>query len=162
VTALLALVPGAVKSDCARSGDVLLDGSYIEVKTTADTTVAQVRAVKYIPLVVHQTTRDEWYVISPDQVVLLVADKPRGQHTENAFECAMLSCPKPTSRHWDAWQKWRVDPERLDEAIRAALLRGLGAKDLRRLMHEQLEQARAIYSEGRAQLLRLASAQASA
>ncbi len=142
VSALLALSSDAHKSSDARAGDVILDGRYIEVKTTANVTVAQVRAVKYIPLVVHQSARDEWYVIAPHEVVQMAAEKPRGQHTENPFECAMLICPKPGSSHWQRWQKWRTQPEDLQAHIRRAISAGDLHLDVQGAMDETIAQAK--------------------
>lgn len=155
VLKLLALVPEASKSTDQRSGDVVLDGRYIEVKTTADVTVAQVRAVKYIPLVVHQSARDEWYVIPAHELVQLVASKKRGQHTENPLECALLSCPKPDKTHWVLWQRWRVQPQLLAQALREAYASSDAHPQIERLMNEQVAQTQALYAQAQSQVTAL-------
>ena len=82
---------GATKSLKPGDGDAVLGGSNVEVKKATTTTINQVRAVKYIPLVVLDEKNDKWYVVPAHQVVRLVSSKERGQHTENPFESATLS-----------------------------------------------------------------------
>jgi hypothetical protein len=82
---------GAVKTGKAAIGDALLTGHAVEVKAVGSSTLNQVRAVKYIPLVAHDTKNNEWYVVPPQAVVHLVSLKVRGQHTENPFESATLN-----------------------------------------------------------------------
>jgi hypothetical protein len=82
---------GATKSLKAGDGDAVLGGSNVEVKKATTPTINQVRAVKYIPLVVLHETTGKWYVVPAHQVVCLVSSKSRGQHTENPFESATLS-----------------------------------------------------------------------
>lgn len=72
-------------------GDALLDGHYVEVKKADGNTINQVRAVKYITLVVYRPELDSWFVVPADEIVRLVARKTRGQHSENPFESATLS-----------------------------------------------------------------------
>ena len=61
------------------------------MKRATSLTLNQVRAVKYLPLVVHYAPTDEWYVVPAHVVVAEVSQKRRGQHTENPFESATLS-----------------------------------------------------------------------
>ena len=68
----------------------MVDGSPVEVKKASKTTVNQVRAVKYIPLVVYYEPSGTWYVVPAHHVVRLVAPKARGQHNEIVFECSTL------------------------------------------------------------------------
>lgn len=82
---------GASKVAVSSKGDALLDGHLVEVKQATKNTLNQVRAVKYLPLVVYYRPADEWYVIPAHEVVRRIAAKSRGQHSEIAFECATLS-----------------------------------------------------------------------
>lgn len=90
------LVPRAEKSDDQKSGDarLLVDGTvyYLEIKQCHSNTVNQVRAIKFIPLVIlAPKLAPRWIVLPPQEVVRLVAGKSRGQHTEIPFESANLS-----------------------------------------------------------------------
>ncbi len=85
---------GATKSLKPGQGDAVLGGSNIEVKMASKSTINQVRAVKYIPLVVlyePDTTTSKWFVVPAHKTVCLVSSKSRGQHTENPFESATLN-----------------------------------------------------------------------
>jgi hypothetical protein len=85
---------GASTSSKAGDGDAVLGGSNVEVKKASTTTINQVRAVKYIPLVVlyePEGKTGRWYVVPAHQTVRLVSSKSRGQHNENPYECATLS-----------------------------------------------------------------------
>lgn len=98
--AFLKLVPGSRPSTNAKLGDVLVvvDGAehFVEIKEChanygVSGTINQVRAIKFITCVIWAPSRDCWYVLSPDQLVLLASTKSRGQHTEIPFECMNLS-----------------------------------------------------------------------
>lgn len=82
---------GADRSSSAAQGDAVLEGTPVEVKRATSATLNQVRAVKYIPLVVYFEPGDEWYVVPAHVVVAAVSQKARGQHTENPFESATMS-----------------------------------------------------------------------
>jgi len=82
---------GASGPTTAAEGDAILDGHPIEIKFASASTLNQVRAVKYSPLVVLHSPPDEWYVVPAHEVVLRVAQRRRGQHTENPFESATLN-----------------------------------------------------------------------
>lgn len=81
---------GASPAPRSRGGDALLDGHLVEVKKTTGRTVNQVRAVKYLPVAVFSEPSATWYVIPAHQIVVAVARKQRGQHTENPFESTTL------------------------------------------------------------------------
>lgn len=83
----------AEKAPKASIGDALFgpNASPVEVKKASTTTINQVRAVKYITLVVKDTRTGKWYVVPAHEVVRLVSKKNRGQHTENPFESSTLS-----------------------------------------------------------------------
>lgn len=82
---------GATKVAVSSEGDALLDGHLVEIKQATKNTVNQVRAVKYLPLVVYHRPTRVWYVLPAHEVVRRIAAKARGQHTEIAFECATLN-----------------------------------------------------------------------
>jgi hypothetical protein len=82
---------GATIAERAALGDAMVDGKFVEVKKATSTTLNQVRAVKYIPLVALFVPEMSWYVIPANEIVRQCARKRRGQHTENPFESATLS-----------------------------------------------------------------------
>jgi len=84
-------VTGASPAGRAADGDALLDGHLVEVKAASTSTLNQVRAVKYLTIVVLDQRIDRWFVIPPHRVVRAVSTKARGQHTENPFESATLN-----------------------------------------------------------------------
>lgn len=84
-------VPSVDGSDQGGSCGAVLEGHSIEVKRASSYTLNQVRAVKYIPLVVFHEPTTTWYVVPAHVVVVLVSTKNRGQHTENPFESATLN-----------------------------------------------------------------------
>lgn len=86
-----ALVARAERTDAASTGDAVVDGVPVEIKQASSTTLNQVRAVKYIPLVCLDTKNNRWFVVPAHQVVRIVSAKNRGQHTENPFESATIS-----------------------------------------------------------------------
>ena len=94
---LLKLVPRAVKSPTQAAGDALIELAgqkyFIEVKKCAKgDTINQVRAIKFATLVVYSPQLPlPWAVVAPQNVVRLVLDKERGQHTEIALESANVS-----------------------------------------------------------------------
>jgi hypothetical protein len=126
---------GALPAERAAQGDALLEGHPVEVKRATSVTLNQVRAVKYLPLVVYYAPDDDWYVIPAHVVVAGVSQKRRGQHTENPFESATLSL-----NNLRAW--------RLEEAtrLRAATLEAIAVSDeypeLRTAMQEVLRESR--------------------
>lgn len=93
------LLTGATKAARAALGDAVLEGNLVEIKHVGSHTLNQVRAVKYIPLVIFHEPSSTWYVVPAHVVVLLVSKKNRGQHTENPFESATLDV-----RHLGAYQ----------------------------------------------------------
>src|SRR5438309_9017359 len=82
---------GAGRAESAAVGDAVLSGHLVEIKSATKVTLNQVRAVKYLPLVVYFQPTETWYVIPPQVVVAMVSGKIRGQHTENPFESATLN-----------------------------------------------------------------------
>jgi hypothetical protein len=85
------LLTGAMPAERAALGDAVLEGHLVEIKQATANTLNQVRAVKYLPIVIYYTPTASWYVIPAHRVVARVARKIRGQHTENPFESATLS-----------------------------------------------------------------------
>ncbi len=97
---------GATRAPKAALGDACLDGRYVEVKKATSTTINQVRAVKYLPLVIHRPANfdlevpERWWVVPAHDVVRLIhAKNGRGQHTENAYESATLSTKHLADEH---------------------------------------------------------------
>ena len=136
----------------ASDGDAELEGNLVEIKQASTNTLNQVRAVKYIPLAAFDTRSRQWYVVSPDDIVRLVANKTRGQHTENPFESATLSL-----RALDDHAV--LDPSDLRQAVLSAIERGDRWPRLRdemgrirqrscKLAHESLERVRRILADG--------------
>jgi hypothetical protein len=126
---------GAAPAERAAQGDALLDGHPVEVKRATSVTLNQVRAVKYLPIVVHFAPTDEWYVVPAHVVVAAVSQKRRGQHTENPFESATLSL-----RNLDAWKV--EDPRQLGEATLDAIAASDRYPELRSFMEVILLESR--------------------
>lgn len=126
---------GATPAVSAARGDALLEGHPVEVKRATSVTLNQVRAVKYLPIVVHFAPTDEWYVVPAHVVVAAVSQKRRGQHTENPFESATLSLKNLHS--------WKVeDPDRLREATLEAIDASDQYPELRAAMEAVLRESR--------------------
>ncbi|MGI9119843.1 MAG: hypothetical protein ACR2G7_06965 [Acidimicrobiales bacterium] len=128
---------GAAPAERAAQGDALLDGHPVEVKRATSVTLNQVRAVKYLPIVVHYSPTDEWYVIPAHVVIAGVSQKLRGQHTENPFESATLSLKK--------LHAWKIeDPSRLREATLEAIAASDEYPELRASMEDVLRESRGL------------------
>lgn len=126
---------GAEPAERAAQGDALLEGHPVEIKRATSVTLNQVRAVKYLPIVVHYAPDDEWYVVPAHVVVAAVSQKHRGQHTENPFESATLSL-----RNLGAW---RLDNARqLREATLDAIAESDRYPELRFAMEQVLHESR--------------------
>jgi len=128
---------GALPADRAAQGDALLEGHPVEIKRATSTTLNQVRALKYLPLVVYFEPNDEWYVVPAHVVVAGVSQKRRGQHTENPFESATLSL-----RILSAWGV--KDSGRLQEATLDAIAESDRYPELRMAMDDVLRESRAL------------------
>lgn len=125
----------AAPTERAAQGDALLEGYPVEVKRATSVTLNQVRAVKYLPIVVHYAPADEWYVVPAHVVVAAVSQKVRGQHTENPFESATLSL-----RNLGAW---RIESANLlRSATLAAIDESKGFPELGAAMEEVLHESR--------------------
>ena len=121
-------ITGASRSNKSADGDAVHEGYNIEIKQASRDTLNQVRAVKYLPLVVLDTRFDEWYVVPPNHVVRLAAAKKRGQHTENPFESATLSLAK--------LGKYTVSGRNLGSATLEAIQEGERNQPLKEAMSE--------------------------
>ncbi len=136
--AFLRLVPGSRESDNAKLGDAIVkaDGAeyYVEVKECHASageagTINQVRPIKFIPCVVWAPNQQSWYILSPDQLVLLAATKKRGQHTEIPFESMNFTLSSlPAEYHSKA------SDDELGAKVVAAIRRGIGAENMKDLM----------------------------
>ena len=127
-------ITGASKSPKSSIGDAILCGYAIEVKKASSNTINQVRAVKWIPLVVRDDKHDEWYVIPAPDVVELVSLKKRGQHTENPFESATLSVAKI--------ERFRVEKSELKNCVLRAVARGKKFSVLRKATEKVLSDSK--------------------
>lgn len=126
---------GATESARAALGDAVLDDCHIEIKKASANTLNQVRAVKFIPLVVFHTPTNAWYVIPAPDVIAALRGKSRGQHTENPFESATLGV--------SALAQFRVSDESLlAETVRAAIERGRQFPQLKEMMDKILSDSK--------------------
>lgn len=113
------LVTNVRRSNDFSAGDteVNIDGNWyhIDVKDCKANTVNQVRAIRYQTLVIYND--GVWFVIPPQEVVRLAAQKSRGQHTEIPFECAALTLNQIQS-------VYRCSDSQLAERVYAAIRMG--------------------------------------
>ena len=136
---------GATPAVSASKGDAVLDGHLVEVKQASSNTLNQVRAVKFLPLVVYHRPSGSWYVIPAHEVVRRVAEKQRGQHTEIAFECATLSLATLT--------EFRLsDPDELRERTVAAAEESAQFVALKAEMKRVLEEAQQLALDSRSRV----------
>lgn len=106
----------------------------MKVKGASTATLNQVRAVKYIPLVVYFEPHKEWYVVPAHEVVAIVSKKIRGQHTENPFESSTMSMRD--------WGPFRVEDVRLRKATLDAIASSESFPELLEAMQEVLRESR--------------------
>lgn len=130
---------GAEAAHTAALGDAILEGHYIEVKKAGSPTLNQIRAVKYLPLVVYRDPPGEWYVIPANVIVQSVALKKRGQHTEIPFESAVLTLT--------AMEAYLVPAEGLRQAVLDAVAEGARYPELRAEMQRVLQAAQQLAQE---------------
>ncbi len=128
-------VSSARKSTNENLGDAFLpvDGTdaYVEIKRCSESggTVNQIRAEKYICCVTYVASDQHWWVLSPHDAVREAANRTRGQHTENPFECfsvglpAFKKCAKGPFSHAD-----------LKGAVEDAVRSGRGFPDVQQKM----------------------------
>jgi hypothetical protein len=113
------MVTNVRRSNDFSSGDteVNIDGDWfhVDVKDCQSNAVNQVRAIRYPTLVIYYD--GFWFVLPPQEVVRLVAQKTRGQHTEIPFECASLSLSQIQS-------VYRCSDSQLAERVYAAIRMG--------------------------------------
>lgn len=118
----LGLVNSSRKARDAASGDavVSVDGVdiAIEIKKCDSVnglsgTINQVRAIKFIPMVVYNPSVNLWYVVPATELVRVAAGKSRGQHTEIPFESMNMSLRQIV--------RWRCTPADLDATVRSAI-----------------------------------------
>ena len=133
---------GAARCAKPADGDAIVGGHHVEVKKASTTTVNQVRAVKYLTLVVLSTKDECWYVVPPHEVVRLCAERPRGQHTENPLESVTLS----TNR----MARFRVDnPNDLAAVVRRCAEEGERHEAVKRTMADIHEKCVALAAKAR-------------
>ena len=122
---------GAERVAKAALGDAVLEGRHIEIKRASSSTLNQVRAVKYLTLVVHHSPTNSWYVVPAHVVVLLVSRRLRGQHTENPFESATINLSRLSAYRLD-------DATQLRDRTLAAIEESDKYPELRELMDQVL------------------------
>ena len=137
---------GASETERAALGDAVLDGNFVEIKKASSVTINQVRAVKYIPIVIYSTKEQTWYVVPAHQVVLQCSTRKRGQHTENPFESATLNLNKLGD--------FKVDsPAELREATLAAVREAAGYPELKELMEKVLSDSKRLAAQSKDEVL---------
>jgi hypothetical protein len=149
---------GAEISKGSALGDAVLEGHYVEVKKIgirgkdgkSTTTINQVRAVKYLPLVIWSELNNEWFVLPPNAVVALAAQRSRGQHTEVPFESMTLSF-----RHLIGHE---VEASELRQATLEAIAEGERHPELREEMDWVRRAAKALAVESVERIQRLLDA----
>jgi hypothetical protein len=113
------LVTNVRQSNDFSAGDteVNIDGiwHHIDVKDCTSNTINQIRAIRYQTLVIYND--GVWYVIPPQEVVRIVGQKTRGQHTEIPFESAALTLGQIES-------VFRCSDSQLPERVYAAIRMG--------------------------------------
>lgn len=134
IEALFCRLAGATPTRLRGVGDAWLEGHVVEVKAAGGDMVAQVRAVKYLPVVVYHRPLEQWYVVPPEVVVAQVAHRRRGMHSENPFECSFLQLK--------ALARQRVPTACLREATVAAIRSGASYPALAELMSQVLVDSR--------------------
>ena len=137
-------ITGASKAGKASLGDAVLSGHAVEIKKASSNTINQVRAVKWIPLVVLDSNDGQWYVIPAPDVVVLVSQKKRGQHTENPFESATLSVKKILN--------YKTEKSELKSAVLGAVARGKKYPILRKSMEKVLSDSKELASLSRSEV----------
>ena len=79
----------------AADGHAVLSTRNVAIKQAASNKLNQVRPVaSTLPRALSAARTYEPYVVTPDQIVRLVAGKKHGQHTENPFESVAALCSK--------------------------------------------------------------------
>ncbi|MBA3877600.1 MAG: hypothetical protein C0498_11845 [Anaerolinea sp.] len=127
---------GAKSAPTASDGDVLLEGYPVEIKRATTSTLNQVRAVKYIPLVAYYAPEDAWYVVPAHIVVAEAANRSRGQHTEIPFESITLNLKRLSAFRVEEGELWVRTLEAIEQG-------GL-YPELRHEMTEVRKRARAV------------------
>ncbi len=118
----------------------MLERHAVEIKRATSTTLNQVRAVKYITLVAFHVPSETWFVVPACDVVRLVAQKTRGQHTENPFESATLS-----TNNLSAFVV--AEPLGLRDATLAAVSKSAARPDLAEAMKWVLTESKRLAAE---------------
>jgi hypothetical protein len=135
---LTGATPAASKTD----GDAVLHGEPVEIKKTSSKhrNLNQVRAYKYLPLVVWVEDSDEWYVIPAHEVVAM-ASKLAPMHSSNPFECVRLGITRDSERFRIDAPEHELEAKTL-EAIRASAAIPELHAEMRRVRAEAEEAAK--------------------
>lgn len=141
---------GAVEAERAAYGDAIVEGHYVEIKKASSMTLNQVRAVKYITLVVYSAAERQWFVVPANEIVRQCSQKKRGQHTENPFESSTMSVRN--------LGQFVVDnPLDLKDRVLAAVEEAEAYPELNDLMKSVLEKSKQLALESRTEALGLLS-----
>ena len=132
---------GAAAADGKALGDAVLEGHHVEIKSVKRTTINQVRALKYLPLVLYNWPDDRWFVVPAHRIVADVANKRRGQHTEIAFESVNLSLK--------AYAEYEVAAGELREAVLERVAEAERFPELKDAMSQLLARLQATAEESR-------------
>lgn len=81
---------GAVRSMGRSPGNVEFEGAPVQVRSGYKNTINQIRAVRYLPVAILDSSTGAWYVVPPDDVIRLVEAKAGGQHGANPYESTTL------------------------------------------------------------------------
>jgi len=152
------LVRGSRKIARAAAGDaeVDVDGitTSIEIKKCdapgQSGTINQVRAIKFIPLVVYNPTQNCWYVVPATELARFAASKARGQHTEISFESMNLSLKSIL--------KWVCSAEHLDDAVRRAIRFDREHRGIQQALDALLRELKTLGAQRRQDIARLLEA----
>ena len=141
------LVPNSRQSSDIKRGDteVLINGHwhYVDIKQCQSNTINQVRAIKFIPLIIFNG--EGWYVIPPIDLVKIVALKSRGQHTEIPFECASLSID-----HLD--ERFRCNSRELYKRVLIAFDQSKNNMDMKEVMDNLLSELQTLNEQTKKQI----------
>jgi hypothetical protein len=142
------LVPGSTRATSTSMGDasVVVDGqeTAVEIKkcdSSTNGTINQIRAIKFIPMVVHNPSRNCWYVVPATELVRYAIAKKRGQHTEISFESMNLSLSQISH--------FRCTSERLADALVEAIRFDWQHEALRQQMATLLRQLQTLATTSR-------------
>lgn len=141
---LFCRLTGAALQPVSSGGDAAVSGHLVELKYASSAAINQVRAGKYIPVIIHTPT-GRWYVVPPNAIVAAAAQRKRGQHGENPFENFVLNIHTLAG--------YEVDESDLKQAVLDAVAEGECWPELRREMERQRTLSSAVAASTRLAVL---------